>query len=201
VGLFSSLEHPPESFWNRRTWIFAGAGLLCYGLSRWLFTFDSVVLLAIVSIVRFGPLLALTRSKRTWPVILATPYPFDLVFTAYSERSRWLGEDLAMEMSSPTVFLIFTGAALFVSLPLSGWSIARASNVPATEQLRSLVRLLFVITAVALVLPLPQWGVFLMHNIAEPLALAGFAAALGFGTRHDSKIEPSFGQHSRLPNQ
>ena len=163
--------------------IFAVAGLACFALSRWLFTFDSAAVLLLTSIVRLSPLLLISGGRRAWPVMLATAYPFDLAFAGYSERGRWLTDDLSMFISSPTAFLILIGGAMLISIPLSSWMIDRACATPASEQLRYLRGVLFGITAVAVIVPLPQWSVFLMHNIAEPAALAGFAAVLGYGTR------------------
>ncbi len=159
------------------------AGLACYALSRFLFTFDSVAILLLTSLLRLSPLLLIPSCGRAWPVMLAAPYPFDLAFAAYSERGRWLTGDLSMFISSPTAFLILTGGAMLVSIPLSSWLISRAATTPVPEQLRYLRGVLFGITTVAVIVPLPQWSVFLMHNIAEPAALAGFAAVLGYGTR------------------
>lgn len=183
MGLFADLDNPPEPFWNRRTAQFAAAGLACYALSRWLFTFDSAAVLLLISVLRLSPLILIAGSKRAWPVMLATPYPFDLAFTAYSERGRWLSENLAMDISSPTAFLILTGGAMLVSIPLSSWLISRAASTPVPEQLRYLSGLLFGITALAVIVPVPQWSILLMQNLAEPAALAGFAAVLGYGTR------------------
>ena len=183
MGLFPDLDKSPQPFWSRRTGLFAAAGLACYALSRWLFTFDSTAVLLLTSVLRLGPLLLIAGSQRAWTVMFATPYPFDLAFTAYSGRGRWLTEDLAMDISSPTAFLIWMGGAMLVSIPLSSWMISRAAGTPMPEQLRYLRGLLFGMTAVAVIVPLPQWSIFLMHNIAEPVALAGFAAVLGYGTR------------------
>lgn len=183
MGLFADLDNPPQPFWNRRTGLFAAAGLACYALSRWLFTFDSAAALLLISVLRLSPLIPIVRSRRTWPVMFAMPYPFDLAFTAYSERGRWLTEDLAMDISSPTAFLILTGGAMLVSIPLSSWLISRAASTQVPEQLRYLSGLLFGITALAVIVPVPQWSILLMRYLAEPAALAGFAAVLGYGTR------------------
>jgi hypothetical protein len=147
-----------------------------------LFTFDFTAILLLTSIFRLSPLLLMAGSKRAWPVLFAIPYPFDLAFTAYSERSRWLSEDLAMEISSPTAFLILMGGALLVSIPFTGWLISRSADKPISEPLRHLGGWLFGITAVAVITPIPQWSVLILRNVAEPAALAGFAAVLGFGT-------------------
>ena len=183
MGLFTDLDNPPQPFWDRGTVLFAAAGLACYALSRWLFTFDSPAVLLLISVLRLSPLMLIAGSRRAWPVMFATAYPFDLVFTVYSERARWLTEDLAMDISSPTAFLILIGGAMLISIPFSSWLISRAAGTPVLEQLRYLSGLLFGITALAVIVPLPQWSMFLMHNIAEPVALAGFAAVLGYGTR------------------
>ena len=183
MGLFADLDKPRLPFWSQRTGVFAAAGLVCYALSRWLFTFDSWWVLLFTSLFRLSPLILIVGSRQAWPVLFAAPYPFDLAFTAYSARARWLTEDLAMDISSPTAFLILMGGAMLVSIPLSSWLISRATRAPVPEQMRYLRGLLFGMTAVAVIVPLPQWSVFLMHNLAEPAALAGFAAVLGYGTR------------------
>ncbi len=183
MGLFADLDNPPEPFWNRRTAFFALAGLGCYALSRWLFTFEAPAVLWLTSVLRLSPLLLLPGSRRAWPAMLATAYPFDLAFAGYSERGRWLSDDLSMFISSPTAFLILTGGAMLISIPLSSWMVSRAVTAPVPEQLRYLRGVLFAITAVAVIIPLPQWSVFLMRNVAEPAALVGFAAVLGYGTR------------------
>ena len=183
MGLFADLDKLPEPFWNRRTGLFTAAGLACYALSHWLFTFDSIAVLVLTSVLRLSPLLLIAGYRRAWPVVFVTPYPFDLAFTAYSERGRWLTEDLAMDISSPTAFLILTSAAMLVSIPISSWLISRAATTPVPEQLRYLSGLLFGVTALAVIVPVPQWSIFLMRYLAEPAALAGFAAVLGYGTR------------------
>ncbi len=183
MGLFSDIENPPEPFWSRRTIAFAASGLACYALSRWLFTFDSTAVLLLTSIFRLTPLLAFVRSKQAWPIALAVPYPFELIFAAYAARGRLLSEDLSLTISNPTAFLMILGGGLLVSIPVTGWLVAHAVSLPVTGQLRTLAGWLFGITALAIAASVPQWSVFLMHNIAEPAALAGFAAVLGFGTR------------------
>jgi hypothetical protein len=188
VGLFSQIENPPEPFWSRRTLVFAAAGLICYLLSRWVFTIDSTAVLIIVSIVRLSPLLIMWPSMRpgrtAWPIALATPYPFDLAFTAYSERSLWLPENLALEASNPTAFLIFTSGVMLASIPLTNWLVSQSVDKSITEELRYLGGLLFGLTAFAAVVSVPQISVTTMRYVVEPVALAGYAAVLGYGTRH-----------------
>ncbi|MEO8127918.1 MAG: hypothetical protein ABI822_12540 [Bryobacteraceae bacterium] len=163
---------------------FALAGLVCYAVSRWLLSFDSLLALILTSVFRFSPfVLAAGPLKRSWPLLLTAPYPFDLAFSAYSDRRSWLPEELAMDISSPTAFLIFTGGAMLVFIPLSLWTINRAVSSSVPEQSRRLSGLLFALTAVAVIVPLPQWSVFLMREVAQPIALMGMAALLGYGTR------------------
>jgi hypothetical protein len=188
VGLFSHIEHLPEPFWTRATILYAAIGLISYVVSRYLFTIDSTPLLVIVGIARLSPLLLVTPDrKHAWPVALAAPYPFELVFAAYSERARWLPEDLALEASNPTAFLIFTSGLLLASLPLTGWLISRSVREPVTAQLRTLNRLLFGVTALAAILSIPQISVFVMKEIAQPVALAGYAAVVGYGIRKGNR--------------
>jgi len=180
VSLF---DDPADPFWNRRTLQFALAGLICYGVSRWLFLFDSVPVLFVTSVLRFSPLVVIAGPRRTWPALFATPYPFDVAFTAYSDRGRWLPEELAMDLSTPTAFLIFTGGAMLVSIPITVWLVSRACSTPVPEQARYLSGLLFGITALAVIVPVPQWSTFMMRELAQPAAMAGLAALLGYGTR------------------
>jgi hypothetical protein len=183
VGLFTSIDNPPEPFWNRGTVQFALAGLICFALSRWLFTLDSSTVLLLTSVFRLCPLLLIAKSRSAWPIAFATPYPFDLTLTAYSERGRWLPEDMAMNISGPTAFLILIGGTMFLSIPLSSWLISRSVKTSISEPLRHLGGWLFGITALAVILPIPQWSVFIIRNFAEPVALAGFAAVFGYGIR------------------
>ena len=184
VGLFSDILNPPEPFWTRATILYAVIGLISWAVSRFLFTIDSTALLIIVSLVRLSPLLLVVpQRKEAWPAALAVPYPFDLVFAAYSERARWLPESLALDASNPTAFLIFTSGLLLASLPLTGWIISRSTPKPVMHHLRVLTRLLFGLTAFAAILSVPQISVFVMKEIAQPIALAGFAAIFGYGSR------------------
>lgn len=188
MGLFSHIENPPEPFWTRATILYAAIGLISYAVSRYLSTIDSTPLLIVAGIARLSPLLLLTPDrKRAWPLALAAPYPFELVFGAYSERARWLPEDLALEASNPTAFLIFTSGLLLASLPLTAWLISRSVREPVTAQLRFLNRLLFGLTAFAAILSIPQISIFVMKEIAQPVALAGYAAVLGYGMRNGNR--------------
>lgn len=174
-----AIDNPPRPFWNRRTALFACAGLLCYLVSLWVFPIASLPVLAVLSLVRFAPMLAIIRKRAAWPVAFATPYPFALIFSAYSERRLWLPESLAMQLSNPTAFLLFVSAFLLASIPLTNWMIAKSIGVPIGAYLRSLARLLFGLTAFAAIVSVPQWSVLILQYVTEPVALAGYSALLG----------------------
>ena len=178
-----NIDQPaPEPFWNRRTILFAAAGFSCWLRTIWLGNgIGFVPLVFSASVVRLAPVLLIARERRSWPAIFAMPYPFALAFLLYSERNRWLPENLALQISNPTAFLIGMSAVLFASILWTGWLIGKAVTRPVDHELRTLAGLLFGLTAVAVVLSVPHLSVFLMRYIAQPIALAGYAAVLGRG--------------------
>ena len=173
----SLLSPRPQPFWSATTVRFAVAGLFCYLLS--LAVPDSWPYLLPVSVARLAPLLLLLRDRRSWPVALATPLPFSLILAIYSERSRWAGEELAMEMSGPVLFIVIAGGLSLLSIPLSSWILSKSVRVPIDEDLRRVAILLFGITAVAAAIGVPQVFTAVMRYVAEPAAVIGYAAVLG----------------------
>ncbi|MGH9632114.1 MAG: hypothetical protein ACRD7E_27735, partial [Bryobacteraceae bacterium] len=109
------------------------------------------------------------------------PYPVELVFTLYSRRWTWLPENVAMEISTPTAFLIFMCAGLFLSIPVTLWTIGKSAAWPVASQLRMAGKLFFGLTAVAVMLSVPQISMAFLRNCVEPLALAGYCALAGYG--------------------
>lgn len=161
---------------------FAAAGLLCYLLSLALFSYAEMPLLLIGSIMRLSPLILFRDERPRWPIVIATPYPSALILSAYDRRQSWLPEAFAAYTSTTTSLLVVTSGALLLSVVLTGLLIEKAALRGVTDYLRTLSILLFVITAVAVSLPTTQMGVQVMQYVAESVALAGYAAILGWGT-------------------
>jgi hypothetical protein len=151
-------------------------------LSLWLFYWtDSLLIIGAVSVVRLSPLFLWTR--RGWPIVFATPYPYSLVFTAYAQRSEWMPPSLSMYLSNPTAFLIAVSGALLAFVLVTGWIVAHTARAGMSEQLRSLAMWLFGLTAAAVLASVPQISITILQYLAEPVAIAGYAALYGWGLR------------------
>jgi hypothetical protein len=174
---------PPERFWTRRTIWFGSAGVACYLLSFWLPPIHSTAILVVISIGRLSPLLVMLRGKRVWLAALCTPYPFRLALFGYFELVRRLPDDVAGQMSGPTAYLLSISGLLLASIPLTNWVIARSVSRRVDDHLRAVGRLLFALTALAALVSAPQFSLMIMKFIVQPVALAGYAAVLGWGTR------------------
>lgn len=175
-----------ERFWTSRTLKYAASGLIVYLLSQWLLRIDSTLLLVVVSIVRLGLVPLILGERPPWLTFIAAPYPFTLAFSAYAQRSSWLPEAVAMEISGPAAFLMCVAGAMLLSIPVTGVIIDKASRRPVEHWLRPLAIVVFGITALAVLMPAPQLSVLVLKYAAEPIALAGYATVLGFGTAKDT---------------
>ena len=176
---------PVRPFWDRTTVFYACCGLVCYLLSLALDSVGSLVFLGLASAVRLAPLLLLAR-RRSWLLALLTPYPYAFVTAAYDARLDWLPEEWAYFMSGPTSFIVFNGGWMLASLLWTSALLSKAVPREVDSQLRSLATIVFLLTAVGMGLMLPRTAALVMHYVAEPVALTGYAALAGWGLRDDT---------------
>lgn len=182
-------EDRPPAPSRRLTIQFATFGLVVWALSRLVFSSGSMWVLVPVSIARllFAVLPAWWIARRRGlggklsltPLAIAVPYPFDLINALYSERGNLLPEDLALELSTPTSYLITITALLLASIPLTLWTISRAVPVPISGPMRSQATLVFALTAFAVFLLNPAWSVLAFRYVADPVALVSYCVLIG----------------------
>ncbi len=159
---------------NRRI-RFAVAGLAVYLISLWLLDDDRMWLVAFGTLSRLlVAMLPWRRALRLWPLGLAVVYPYDLALKTYAHRWDWAPEDWSIQLSSPTAFLIWMAAWLFVSILTAGWAVMKAAPADVETEVRTLSKWLFGITALSVVVSLPQISMKIFHYAAEPLAVAGY---------------------------
>ena len=160
----------------------AGAlGLGCWAVTLPLSEVGPLGVVAAVSLVRLLPTWVIVRGWRGLWLGVALPFPVALVESAYLERSAWLPAEWARALSGPTEFLIVVGAVLLVSLGVTGWWVGAARRVDNSEDLRMVGKVLFGLTAAAILVPYPPLSMALLRWVAEPAALVGFAACAGVG--------------------
>jgi len=183
----------PPRFWTRNTVLFALGGLFAYGLSLWLFQIGSPFVVVLVSVIRLFLGLAPSRfiaQRMGWQPAtswhagaLAAPYPLELALLAYSKRFAFLPDSLVPTLSGPTVFLIFITSVLLVSRWTTVWALPADIRRQKAESLRFLGGLLLVLTAIGVVLVPSPWSLLFLHYVPEPIALAGYCALTGRGTK------------------
>lgn len=189
-----SADSPEPSPWrDRRSLWYACGALIVWAITRRLAEAEAFAPVALFSIVRLlvACWLGWALNSRLLPrpqrppaaLVLALPFPVDLVFLAYVLRMSWLPLSLADGLSSPTAFLIFLGGTLLLTIPLTTLLVDRATGERYTQTLRQLSILLFLAVAAALLLPLPQWSTAFLRYFVEPLALCGFAIVAGAASR------------------
>lgn len=170
----------PEQFWRRDTILCAAVGLAVWAASRLVFEDLSGWTLAALSLIRLGPATVTLRRATLW---LALPFPYDLVFFAYYRRPDWLPEQWSREIGNPTAFLIFLSALLLLSTLYTGFVVRAACGARAETPVRKLGIAIFALVALAILLSNPSYSVLALQFVAEPVALAGWAAVAAFGCR------------------
>ncbi len=173
-------DNPVERFWDRTTVLYAAVGFGCYLASLALDSVSSLMVLAVAGILRLAPLTLLGAPSR---VAWLVPYPYAFVTAAYDTRLDWLPLDWAYYMSGPTSFLVFNGGWMLASIPLTCALIARAVPGEVDSILRRLASMLFLLTSVGIMLMVPKWSALVLHYVAEPAALVGYATVIGRGLR------------------
>ena len=167
---------------------FAAAGLAVYLISLWLLDTDRMPVVIALSLARLMiAVLPWRKELRLWPLVAAAVYPYDLVLKTYAHRWDWAPEELSMQLSSPTAFLIWMAACLLLSILTSGWAVMKASRAEAENEVRRLSTWLFGITAVAVVISLPQISMKIFHYAAEPLAVTGYCWILAKEAKIDDR--------------
>lgn len=167
------------------------AGLLWQALLWLLPETTPLIVVALASATAMLPPLWLaTRlsgvSVPWMPLLIATPYPFRLALDLYSERGVLLPDALASAVSSPTGFYLWMAAILLPSVPWTLYWLGRAlpedrQDVPDTrERLRRASLLLYFLTGVAVLIPLPEWGLKLLRYGPALLAVPVYAAVYGY---------------------
>ena len=165
----------------------AGCGAACALLTRAFADADLAMLGW--TVVRLWIAVAVALRRRPPLALLAAlAYPYDMIFLLYFRRPQWLPEGIALELGSPTAFLIFMAALLLLSLAWAEFRIPQAGRFRA---------LLFGLTAAGAVLSKPEWSVRWWQYAAEPAALALYAAA---AARAFDNPKPGGSQSERTPN-
>lgn len=155
----------------------AGAlGLGCWAGTLVLGEMGAVEWVAMVSLVRLLPVWVLVRGRRGLWLGVAMPYPLALVELLYLERSAWLPGDWARTLSGPTEFLIVVSGLLLASLGWSSWCVAKSRGEAGNEDLRTLGKVVFGLTAGAILVSYPPWSLAILRWVAQPVALVGLAA-------------------------
>jgi hypothetical protein len=134
---------------------------------------------AVVSLVRLLPVWVFVRGWRGLWLAVAMPFPVALVEAAYLERSAWLRGEWARALSGPTEFLMVVSGVLLASLGWSAWCVAKLRGEVGNEDLRTLGKVVFGLTAGAVLVSYPPLSMAVLHWVAEPAALIGFAACAG----------------------
>jgi hypothetical protein len=154
---------------------FVSAGLVVYLISLWVLDDDRMWLVVFGTLVRLlVVVLPWGRTIRLWPLCLAVVYPYNLVLKTYAHRWDWAPEDWSIQLSSPTAFLIWMAAWLFLSILTAGWAVMKSAPTDVENEVRTLSKWLFGVTALGMVVSLPQISMKIFHYAAEPLAMAGY---------------------------
>lgn len=183
-------------FWNRTTVLFAACGLFSYLISLWLFETRSAAVVMVVSTVRLmlgvGPAALIARRMGWRPagplysVTVAVPYPIELALLAYAKRFQLLPRNLVLSLSGPTALLIFVSAIVLASRWITTWALPASVRDQGAKQLRLLGGLLFLLTAIGVVLAPSAWSLWFLHLVPEPAALIGYCAIVGHAERQET---------------
>lgn len=176
MSLFGAVE---RRFWTRRTVLAGALGLGCWLVTLPLCEVGLLWAVAVVSLVRLLPVWVFVRGWRGLWLAVAMPFPVALVEAAYLERSAWLPGEWARALSGPTEFLMVVSGVLLVSLGVTGWCVGAARRADTSEDLRMVGNVLFGLTAGAILVSYPPLSMAVLHWVAEPAALIGFAACAG----------------------